>query len=65
MEDPMVKAQYYRDQGVNMRTLAANEDNLEVRKALISVAETYDRLQAKFLRRRGTTADENLPRFRP
>jgi hypothetical protein len=27
-----------------MRTLAANEDNLEVRSALISIAETYETL---------------------
>lgn len=44
MEDALFKAQCYRDQALNMRTLAANEDNLDVRKTLISMADIYDRL---------------------
>jgi hypothetical protein len=44
MENHLIKAQYYRDQATNMRALAANEDNLEVRSALISIAETYETL---------------------
>jgi hypothetical protein len=49
MENHLVKAQYYRDQATNMRTLAVNEDNLEVRSALISIAETYETLWLKVM----------------
>ena len=44
MEDHLTKAQYYRDQATNMRTLAASEPNLVVRSAMISIAETYESL---------------------
>ena len=47
-----------------MRTLAANEDNLELRNALISIAETYDRLRIKFQGLHQATAEENVLRFK-
>jgi len=51
MDDNLTKAKHYRDQAENLRALAAQEDNLEARKALISTAGTYDRLHEKFLDR--------------
>jgi hypothetical protein len=44
MEKHLIKAQYYHDQAINMRTLAAQEGDLEVRKAYISIAEGYEKL---------------------
>ena len=64
MQDPLTRAQYYRDQAINMRTLAANEDNLELRNALISIAETYDRLRIKFQGLHHATAEDNVLRFK-
>jgi hypothetical protein len=49
MDDHRIKAQYYRDQATNTRTLAVNEDNLEVRGALIAIAETYETLWLKVM----------------
>jgi hypothetical protein len=48
-ENHRLKARYYRDQATNMRTLAVNEDNLEVRGALIAIAETYETLWLKVM----------------
>jgi hypothetical protein len=64
MEDPLDKAQYYRDQAVNMRTLAANEDNLEVRNALNSLAEIYVRLMLKFQGMSVRPPADNILRFK-
>ena len=44
METDLTKAQHFRDQAAQMRELAAKEDNLEAKKALIHLAEMYDRL---------------------
>jgi hypothetical protein len=49
MENHRIKARYCRDQATNMRTLAVNEDNLEIRRALISIAETYETLWLKVM----------------
>jgi hypothetical protein len=49
MDNQRIKARYYRDQGTNMRTLAVNENNLEVRRALISIAEIYETLWLKVM----------------
>jgi uncharacterized membrane protein len=40
----LIKARYYQDRAIKMRTMAAHEDNLEVRKAYISIAEGYEKL---------------------
>jgi hypothetical protein len=44
MENHLIKAQYYKDRAINMRALAANEDDLEIRKAYVSIAEGYEKL---------------------
>ena len=44
MENHLIKARYYQDRAINMRTLAAQEVNLEVREAYISIAEGYEKL---------------------
>jgi hypothetical protein len=49
MENHRIKARYFRDQATNMRTLAVNEDNPEVRSALIAIAETYEALWLKVM----------------
>jgi hypothetical protein len=64
MEDPLDKAQYYRDQAVNMRTLAANEDNQEARNALNSLAEIYVRLMLKFQGMSVRAPADNILRFK-
>ena len=51
MESHLQKAQRYRDQAAEMRALAAEEDDLEAKNSLISLAEMYDRLWAKALAR--------------
>ena len=63
MQDPLTRAQYYQDQAINMRTLAQNEDNLELRNALISIAEKYERLGIKFHGLHHSAAEENVQRF--
>jgi hypothetical protein len=49
MEDDLSKAQHYRDQATHMRELAAKDQNVETRDALISLAQNYDRLCLKYL----------------
>jgi len=51
METPLTKAQHYRDQAAKLRELAAKEDNLDARAALISLAETYSQLCQKLVDR--------------
>lgn len=53
MESHLSKAQHYRDQARQMRDLAAGEDSTEARKALIHLAEMYDRLCRTCLERVG------------
>jgi hypothetical protein len=64
MENHILKAQYYRDQATNMRTLAVNEDNLGVRKALISIAETYERLWLDVVNRAKRHDDQAVLKFK-
>lgn len=49
MSDYLAKAQYYRDQAAHLRRLAALDDNPPTHKALIELAESYERLYVKFL----------------
>jgi hypothetical protein len=51
MRDDLLKAQHYRDQATHLRDLAATDDNDEIRRALISLAESYDHLSLKSLNR--------------
>jgi len=44
METELTKAQHYRDLASNMRELAAQEDNGEVRKTMLALADKYDEL---------------------
>lgn len=44
MESNLIKAQYYHDQAINMRALAAHEVDPEARKAFVSIAEGYEKL---------------------
>ena len=44
MDSNLTKAQHYRDQARQMRDLAAKEDDQKANKALIELAEMYDRL---------------------
>ena len=53
MENDLSKAQHYRDQAAHMRELAAKDTNEETRKALLSLAENYDRLCLRFLKAGG------------
>ena len=49
MDTDLTKAKHYRDQAIQMHELAAKEDNEEARKALIALAETYDKLYNKYV----------------
>jgi hypothetical protein len=49
MPENLAKAQYYREHAENLRALAAQDDNLQTREALLAVARDYDRLSSKFL----------------
>jgi len=49
MEDYLVRAQHYRDLATHMRALAADEENEDARRALKSIAATYDQLAHKFI----------------
>lgn len=44
MDTDLEKAQHYRNQAIHIRELAANETEDSVRKALVSLSETYDRM---------------------
>jgi hypothetical protein len=55
VEDSLARAQHYREQAAHMRELAAQDQNDETRKALISLAENYDRLCLKYLGLTGQT----------
>jgi hypothetical protein len=57
MDDHLLRAQHYRDQAAHMRELAAEDQNEETRKALISLAENYDRLCLKYLIPTGQASD--------
>jgi hypothetical protein len=44
VESDLTKVQHFRDQALQMRALAAKEDNSGAKDALIHLAEMYDRL---------------------
>jgi transposase-like protein len=44
METDLARAQHYRDMAQQMRALIDQETNAESRKALIALADNYDRL---------------------
>src|ERR1700733_1908855 len=44
MDTPFLRAQHYHDQAAHLRKLAEMDDNEPTRKALIELAESYDRL---------------------
>jgi hypothetical protein len=49
MRDNFAEAQHYRERAENLRALAAQDENLQTREALLAVAHDYDRLAAKFM----------------
>jgi pyruvate-formate lyase len=49
MDHPFLKAQHYHDQAAQIRKLAAANDKEEARKALIEIAESYERLARQFM----------------
>jgi hypothetical protein len=51
--DNLARSQRYREQAENLRALAAKDDNLQTREALLLVARDYDRLSIKFLKLAG------------
>lgn len=57
MEEYLSKAQRYRAQAARLRDLAAKEHDEPTRKAMTSLAESYDRLFLKY----GTLANEPWP----
>ncbi len=59
MESDLSKAQHYRDQALKMRALAETENNLEAKKALVSLSDTYDKLCQKALERAGHSPGAN------
>lgn len=54
MDSPFMKAQHYHDQAANLRKLAAMDDNEPTRKALLDLAESYEKLAKKFLNEGGS-----------
>lgn len=46
MEDRLTKARQYRDEATRLRSLAARDNNELTRKALVDMAENYERLAA-------------------
>ena len=53
MDSDLAKAQHYRDQARQMRELAAREGDQKANKALIQLAEMYDRLCQNCFHRSG------------
>jgi hypothetical protein len=48
LDDPLTKAQHYRNQAIHIRELAGKDDNPDTHKALIALADNYQRLYEKF-----------------
>jgi len=44
MQDPLERAQHYRDQAAKLRAMAAEESDPKIRKDLLALADQYDRL---------------------
>jgi hypothetical protein len=51
MEDYLSKAQRYRDRAAQLRQLASSDLREETRTAMVSLAETYDRLCLELVRK--------------
>ena len=49
MDSPFIKAQHYHDQAQKMRDLGQAEEDQASRRALLDIAEGYERLCSKFL----------------
>jgi hypothetical protein len=49
MRDRFAQAQHYSERAEQLRTLAAQDENLQTRDALLAVARDYDRLASKLL----------------
>ena len=47
--DYLKKANHYRREADNLRTMAGLDDNIETRETLLSVARIYDRLYLRYL----------------
>ena len=47
MSENLARAQYYQEQAEHLRALAAKDDNVKTREALLVVARDYDRLSSK------------------
>ena len=50
MSRPLLEAQHYHDQANRLRELAAHEDKDNLRGMLLQLANSYDRLSARFIR---------------
>ncbi|MBW8708296.1 MAG: hypothetical protein JF627_03380 [Alphaproteobacteria bacterium] len=57
--DYLSKAQLYRVRAENLRALAAQDENLQTREALLAVARDYDREASKLLNRTGPGEQES------
>ena len=49
MSENLTRAQYYQEQAEHLRELAAKDDNVKTREALLVVARDYDRLSSKYM----------------
>jgi hypothetical protein len=47
MRDSFAEAQHYKERAEHLRALAAQDENLQTREALLAVARDYDRLASK------------------
>ena len=51
MGTPLLTAQHYHDEANHLRELAVKEADLGARRALLQLADSYDRLCARFIDR--------------
>jgi hypothetical protein len=47
--DDLTRARHYKDAAEKLRSFAGQDDRIETRKALLSVAESYDQLAGQYL----------------
>ena len=56
MDNHLTKAAQFKDKAEKLRSFAQEDNCSETIRALLSVAESYDRLSGEYLIRAGTTA---------
>jgi hypothetical protein len=47
MATPFLRAQHYHEQATHFYNLAASEENEEIRKNMIEIAESYEKLSIR------------------